>query len=110
MTHSATLEKIPFTFHKCKRQQPHGGVELGLKEPWLFCGPEWHQTTYQTAISFLSRSHLILKKHLTQSSMGIRSFLEKSVQISLKDYMTIVSFEDKKELCGPVICSRAETG
>ena len=28
--------------------------------------------------------------------MGIRSFLEKSVQISLKDYMTIVSFEDKK--------------
>lgn len=42
--------------------------------------------------------------------MGIRSFLEKSVQISLKDYMTIVSFEDKKELCGPVICSRAEIG
>lgn len=110
MTHSATLEKIPFTFHKCKRQQPHGGVELGLKEPWLFCGPEWHQTTYQTAISFLSRSHLKLEKHLTQSSMGIRSFLEKSVQISLKDYMTIVSFEDKKELCGPVICSRAEIG
>lgn len=28
--------------------------------------------------------------------MGIRSFLEKSVQISLKDYVTIVSFEDKK--------------
>lgn len=58
---------------------------------------EWHQTPYQIASKlFLPKSYLILKKHLTQSSTGIRPFLEKPAQIRLKDYMTMVSSDDEK--------------